>query len=263
MHFGRWASVDGLRSMGFGQWTSVDGLRSMGFGRWASVDGLRRMVFGRWTSAHRLRRIHFGASSDDRPRRQLRRRTGGRWIRPAASAEDAEPRRQGPRHADRESSSGAVSSCDAPSPLTVGHPGLRHRHAFTDRDHVDDVPRQASASDATIVPHPKNADGRPLAGSNGSTKGLMHPAARRLLLRSATGRRDGNHPVRQVSPKAAGAGGMGRDGRTRIGRVVQEARDPWRCGCRRRGAASAFPQDRRSASGAELRGSTDPPDRDP
>ncbi|HST61359.1 MAG TPA: hypothetical protein VLK84_21825, partial [Longimicrobium sp.] len=61
---------------------------------------------------------------------------------------------------------------------------------LTDRDQVDDVPRQASASAATILPLRKNADGRPRAGSNLSTKGLTHPAARRLLLRSAIGRRE-------------------------------------------------------------------------
>ena len=97
--------------------------------------------------------------------------------------------------------------------------GVRQRARFTDRDRVDDVPGQASASAVTIVPLRKNADGRPLAGSSRSTKGLMHPAARRLLLRSATGRRDGNHPVRRLLRSRA-CGRMRRDGRTRIRRVV-------------------------------------------
>jgi hypothetical protein len=47
------------------------------------------------------------------------------------------------------------------------HPGFRHGHTFTDRDRVDGVPGQASASEATIMPPPKNADAvpAPAAGS--------------------------------------------------------------------------------------------------
>ena len=52
-----------------------------------------------------------------------------------------------------------------------------------------------------ILPLRKNADGRPLAGSSLSTKGLMHPADRRLLRRSASGRRDDDHPVRPPSQR--------------------------------------------------------------
>jgi len=60
-------------------------------------------------------------------------------------------------------------------------PALRRRHTLTDRDQVDDVPCQASTAAAAIVPHRKNADGRPLAGSIRSAKDLWHPAARRPI----------------------------------------------------------------------------------
>ncbi len=76
-----------------------------------------------------------------------------------------------------------------------------HGQAFTDRDRVMMCQGQASASTAAIVPLRKNADSRPLAGSSRSTKGLMHRAARRLLLRSAIRCHEGNHPVRPFSPK--------------------------------------------------------------
>jgi len=63
-------------------------------------------------------------------------------------------------------------------------PEFRRGHSLTDRDQVDDVPRLASTSGATIppdLPPRKNSDSRPLAGSGLSTKGLMHRAVRRPI----------------------------------------------------------------------------------
>jgi hypothetical protein len=96
---------------------------------------------------------------------------------------------------------------DRPSGSPPGHPDLRRGHALNGSRSGGCVPSQASASIEAIMPLPKKSDGRPLAGSSPATRGLTHPAARRLLLRSATGRRDGNHPVRQASPAAVRAGG--------------------------------------------------------
>ncbi len=120
---------------------------------------------------------------------------------------------------------------EASRPLRL-HPGLRRGQTLTDRDHVDDVPGQASTSAVTTVPLRENADGRHPAGSSRSTKGLMNPAARRPI-RVRTSR---SRPSSSAASSDAGcAGTMRRDGRTRIGRVVQEARDPWQSGCCRRG----------------------------
>jgi len=132
-----------------------------------------------WPSPRRQQPVYQGpdASCRSPPSPPVRDRTS-RWPSSSAAA----------------FAEAALAGADAPR-WPAGH---RRRQALTDRDQVDDVPRQASASAATILPLPKNADGRPRAGSSLSTKGLMHPAARRLLLRSAIGRRDGHHPVRQA-----------------------------------------------------------------
>jgi len=116
-------------------------------------------------------------------------------------------------------------------------PGLRRRHSLTDRDQVDDVPARSSASDAPIclyclfektrmaVPAPAAADlprARcilPLACFSSGPRSDVATA----------GIQDGG------VPKAIRAGAMRRDGRTRIGRVVQEARDPWQIDRCRRG----------------------------
>jgi hypothetical protein len=241
---------------------------------------------------------------------------------PSSAAEDTGARRRWPVLDQSPDCSPSIPSCfccrvRAPAD-TARASGAPARARFTDRDHVDDVPGLPPASAAANMPLRKNADGRPLAGSNGSTKGLTHPAARRLLLRPAIERREGNHPVRRlrniavrdgcaatsgcgaaescrspeilgkaaaagartairvfcrggywphgakvrpgteihliairgnqpgrVLPKAVLAGWRARDVRLRIGRVVQEARDPWQSGgCRREDGHPRFLQGR-------------------
>jgi hypothetical protein len=110
-----------------------------------------------------------------------------------------------------------------------------------------------------VVPPPKNADGRPLAGSSPSTKGLMHlPSA----TCSASGRHHGNHPIRQAFPnphqreQCAATADRGPDGSCKrleiLGRWIAlgGGRHPRFCG------GGCGPH------GAALRPCTDPPDRD-
>ncbi len=70
------------------------------------------------------------------------------------------------------------------------HPTLRRGHTLPDRDQVDDVPRHASASLATIVPLPTNADAvpSPAAAHLPRISGTLP-----LAVRSASGRHDRSH----------------------------------------------------------------------
>jgi hypothetical protein len=140
------------------------------------------------------------------------------------------------------------------------HPTPRHGHASTDRDRVDDGPRQPSAFRGHHPACPEKPRSGPRAGSGRSTKDPVHPAAR---LRSASGRHGRSHPVLR-RPNAVPAEALRRDGRSRTGWVPREPRCPWWTGCSRRGDGIAVFSE--GTMVARRRGNprgTDPPDRDP
>jgi hypothetical protein len=112
------------------------------------------------------------------------------------------------------------------TPLTPCEPESFPGSGITACDRVDDVPGQASASAATILPLRKTRIPSPRRKQQ-STKGLMH-------LPSASGPRSAVAVASiqcsrfpSASPKTGCAGAMRRDGRSRTGRVAYEARDPW------------------------------------
>jgi hypothetical protein len=108
---------------------------------------------------------------------------------------------------------------DSSVAAAVGQQGIslfRRGHIFTDRDRVDDVPGQASASAAIILPSRKNRDAVPSPAAAGLPR-----TADTLPLAS------GPPPAVAIASIQLRTEAMRRDGRSRTGWVVQEDGVPW------------------------------------